>query len=61
MALKKLCRCGKIIDYGKRYCNECEKIYQQERAIANKHYDKYIRDKRSAAFYNSPEWIKTRE
>ncbi len=61
MALKKLCKCGKIIDYGNRYCNECEKIHKQEQREKNKHYDKYIRDKKSIAFYNSPEWIRTRE
>jgi 5-methylcytosine-specific restriction protein A len=61
MALKKLCRCGKVIDYNQTYCNECEKTHRQERAASNKHYDKYTRDKSAAAFYNSPEWIKTRE
>lgn len=61
MALMKQCRCGKVIDHKKKYCSECEKKYQQEKYESNKYYDKYIRDKRSTAFYNSPEWIKARE
>lgn len=61
MALKRLCRCGIVIDHLERYCVECERKYQKERAVANRHYDKNIRNKRATAFYNSPEWIKTRE
>lgn len=61
MALKKLCRCGRVINQSDKYCNECENKYQQEKYESNKYYDKYIRDKKSTAFYNSPGWIKTRE
>lgn len=58
--LKKICTCGKVIDYNKQCCNECEIKRQQFRSQRNKHYDKNIRDKESAAFYNSTEWEKTR-
>lgn len=61
IALKKLCRCGKVIDYNKRYCDDCRDKYRQEKTERNRYYDKHIRDKREVAFYNSPEWIKTRE
>ncbi len=61
MAFKKLCRCGKVIEYKEKNCSSCIDLYNQERAETNKYYDKYIRDKKSTAFYNSPEWIKTRE
>lgn len=60
MALKKLCRCGKLIDYGQRYCSDCEPKIKQERAERHKYYDTYQRNKRAAAFYNSPEWLATR-
>lgn len=61
MALKKLCRCGKIIDYNQKYCKQCGIKYQEERKEYHKYYDKYIRDQESADFYNSPGWEKTRE
>jgi len=61
MALKKLCKCGKIIDYNLKRCKHCERQFKKERAEYNKHYDKHIRDRQTAAFYKSPEWIRTRE
>ncbi|MEG6613754.1 hypothetical protein V6C42_12940 [Pseudoclostridium thermosuccinogenes] len=61
MLLKKLCRCGTLIDAGRKYCSSCERKYQQEKAEANRYYDKNIRDKKAAAFYNSPEWETTRK
>lgn len=61
MALKKLCRCGKLIDYSQRYCNDCKPKAKQEKAERHKYYDTYKRDKRAAAFYNSTEWEKTRD
>lgn len=61
MALKKLCRCGKVIDYNFKCCKNCETKTKKERAKYNKHYDKYIRDKQTTAFYKSLEWLRTRE
>lgn len=61
MALKKLCRCGKIIEYNQKHCKQCSIKYQEERKEYHKHYDKYIRDKDAADFYNSLEWERTRE
>jgi len=60
MALKKLCKCGKVIDYKQKYCEQCSIKHKQERAEYYRYYDKHIRDRQSATFYNSPEWIKTR-
>lgn len=60
MTLKKLCRCGRIIDYKQKYCDKCSKKYKQERAEYQRYYDEHIRDQQAAAFYNSPEWLKTR-
>ncbi|WP_353096215.1 HNH endonuclease [Tissierella praeacuta] len=61
MALKKLCKCGKVIDYNQKYCSQCSVKYKQERKEYHKHYDKYIRDQDAADFYNSAEWEKARE
>ena len=61
MALMKLCRCGVIIEYNKKYCDNCNVKYEKEKAESIKYYDKNIRDKRSIAFYNSQEWIAIRE
>ena len=61
MALKKLCRCGKVIDINTKYCKDCEKKVIKDKKDYHKHYDINYRDKKSAAFYNSPEWEKTRE
>lgn len=60
MALKKLCRCGKLIDYGQRYCSECEPKVQQEKTERHKFYDTYQRNQKAKKFYNSPEWLATR-
>ena len=57
----KLCRCGRLIKQGDRYCSVCEPKYQQDIAETNKYYDKNIRDMRICIIYNSPEWIRTRK
>lgn len=50
MALKKMCaRCGKIIDYGNRYCDKCK-------GISYKDYNRHKRDKVLQSFYNSLAW-----
>lgn len=54
--LKKTCKCGKIIKYSEQYCDTCN----DSRKDYYKHYDNNYRDKKSAAFYNSIEWEKTR-
>lgn len=65
MALKKTCKCGKIIDYNQMYCNECESKIQQEKTQHNKHYDKNVRNsnsnKKYTEFYHCKEWETTRD
>lgn len=56
MALKKTCTCGKLIDYALPRCSECQARREQERADRYKHYDKHIRNKEAADFYNSGDW-----
>ncbi|WP_315122328.1 HNH endonuclease [uncultured Clostridium sp.] len=60
MALMKLCRCGKVIPQGTRYCEACKERYAKDKADKNRYYDKHKRNKKSRDFYNSPEWLKTR-
>lgn len=65
MSLKKCCpRCGTIIDYADKYCEECSKKVKKDKAESNKQYDKNVRklrDKQYTSFYHSREWIKTVE
>ncbi|WP_297422115.1 HNH endonuclease [Clostridium sp.] len=66
MALKKMCpRCGKIIDYGLKYCDECEKKYKKNKTESNKYYDKNIRKSEDnlkyAKFYDNILWKKLAE
>lgn len=59
MALKKTCRCGKIIDYDKQYCDECMIEVEEKRKEYQKKYDediRYKRDKKYHDFYKSDEW-----
>lgn len=65
MALMKLCRCGKKIEYKKQMCDVCQEKYEEQQRAqsrdSNQRYDKYKRDRRSTEFYHSMEWIKARE
>lgn len=60
MALKKLCRCGKLIDYTDKHCSECEKKVDQEKRARVRRYDREVRNsdsnKRYVDFYNSKAW-----
>ena len=60
MALMKLCRCGKKIEYSVKMCAECEKKYQEQQKDSNLRYDKYKRDRRSTDFYHSTQWVQLR-
>lgn len=56
-----MCKCGKLIDFGMRYCDDCARKADQARKEYFKQYDATVRDKKAAAFYNSPEWEKARQ
>jgi hypothetical protein len=58
MALIKECRCGKIIDYKLKYCNDCESKVKDNKRSNDKHYDMNLRNKNSKAIYNSTQWDK---
>ena len=56
--LTKLCaRCGAVIPLGSALCKRCEAERPNRQAI----YDRRVRNKRSAAFYQSADWIKLRD
>lgn len=61
MPLKKVCRCGRIIDYNQRFCPACAKKYERRQQENNQQYDRTTRDKKAAGFYHSTAWIKTRQ
>lgn len=60
MALMKLCRCGKKIEYHIKHCDSCTVEIENEKSIKVKKYDKEVRhregNKRYATFYNSKSW-----
>ena len=60
MALKKICRCGKLIDAGVKYCDDCIAKYEADKAERNKIYDTRHRNKQANGFYHSKPWLKTR-
>lgn len=59
MALKKLCRCGKIIDYTDKYCVECTNKHLQEKKDTNKYYD--INHRKNKDIYSDTIWRKLTE
>ena len=59
MALKKLCpKCGKLIDAGQRYCNECTKKYETRQKERYKQYDNKRKSNKNWRFYSTNEWRK---
>lgn len=56
MELKKLCRCGKVIDYTDKYCDKCTDKYEQDIKYKNRLYDKQYR--KNKEIYHSKEWVK---
>lgn len=61
--IKKICRCGKIIPYGMKVCDECRPKVELERKKNIKYYKQttYERDSKSNKFYKSKEWNKVRQ
>lgn len=52
----KFCICGKIIEKADKYCDKCKSKQAEKISARNKHYDRYYRDIKSKAFYNSTAW-----
>ncbi len=61
MALKKICRCGKVISYTEKYCSKCTSKADKERKEQYKHYARNRKDKEEQRFYNSKAWKVTRQ
>lgn len=61
--LKKICRCGKVIPYNIKVCDECKPKIEAERKQNIKHYKRttYERDNKYNKFYKSKEWELSRQ
>lgn len=61
IALYKLCRCGKRIEYMDKHCSGCTVEVEKEKKDSVRRYDKEVRyskeNKRYAEFYHSKAWI----
>ena len=56
--LTKLCaKCGRVMELGSALCPAC----QAKADSRHKQYNNNVRDKRSARFYASPQWIRLRD
>lgn len=56
--LKKVCRCGTIINYSKKYCDKCTKEYEANKKEKNKIYDSKYRKNKEV--YHSINWDKVK-
>jgi len=61
ISLKKLCRCGEIVNYTEKYCKKCSKKVEQKNKESYKEYKRNRKDKKEQAFYISKEWIRVRD
>lgn len=62
MALSKTCpKCGKIIEYKKQYCDECEVIVDKQRKARRNIYDRSDKGKNISKVYKTKQWKYTRE
>ena len=62
VAMMRICRCGRLIDYNQKYCDVCGAKKKVEKTKDNRLYDQTIRQGRDKVyddFYSSKEWIKT--
>ncbi|MBU6137338.1 HNH endonuclease [Clostridium tertium] len=61
--LKKICRCGKVIPYSMKVCDECKSKVELERKQNIKYYKQttYERDSKYNKFYKSKEWNTVRQ
>lgn len=61
MALKRLCKCGKVIDHTDKYCDECKATHKEDTRQRHKEYNMRRRDTKYEDFYKSIPWERTRE
>lgn len=60
MLYKLCCRCGKIIKYTQKYCEECSKKVEEQKKESYRDYKKNRKDKKEQSFYSSFDWINVR-
>jgi len=56
MANLKICRCGKLIPYTQKRCEECEAKQVEREAQRNREYKMARQDRDIQAIYNSKTW-----
>ncbi|OLS02892.1 HNH endonuclease [Tissierella creatinophila DSM 6911] len=56
MAMMKMCRCGKLIDYYLKSCIECEELYSKDNRAKHSLYNRYQRDEGIQKIYNNKQW-----
>lgn len=61
MALKKFCRCGKIISQEKKMCEKCEERFLKINKKSYNDYKAKRTDIKEQKFYCSKDWIITRD
>ena len=68
MIIKHCSKCGALINYPKRYCDDCRKAVELKKMVNKKLYDKKYNEKYDRArnpehvkFYNSTEWKMLKE
>ncbi len=59
--LKKICKCGKVIDQRISMCDECMIKHKEAKKESNRVYNSHNRDKDLDTFYHSDEWEDIRE
>lgn len=61
MALKKMCSCGKLIDYTEKHCEECTNKLDQLNKQRHKQNKASRKDKKEQELYTSTLWVKVKE
>jgi 5-methylcytosine-specific restriction protein A len=64
MTVKKICNktgCNQLIDAKEKYCEKHQHQGTIEKRERHRYYDQHKRDRETAAFYHSKQWIAVRE
>lgn len=61
MTLKKMCSCGKLIDYTEKHCEECTTKLDQLDKQRHKQNKASRKDKKEQELYTSTLWVKVKE
>lgn len=56
MAMMKMCRCGKLIDYSLKSCEQCKELHSKDNRVRHSLYNRYKRDEDIQKIYNNKQW-----